>query len=452
MCYVRLFSNVKCYMTHLIRSSNLPFLALTFFVVFLSIVDASTVRISGMFHSEINSDYYKIIFSLIAIVNGLYIYIILFKENKSNVASASNEIHRSHFFSLSRSFHVLLIIFLLVIVGFVLLLDTYKVFMVYLTIIVTHVCSLAYFSWLIIRTITWYMNIRNRLMLLYISTYFIFELFILFSLVNYGINLGFLFRGVTYTPYYDLIHTVGLELINWKIIDAIFPLLLFSSITMWISIAILLKQYLRRISKLRYWSLISIPIIFYSIQFLFIEMDFLSSIILINPFNNLLLYELLFVYSTPLVGIIFGITMMLISRKFTNPEIRRNLIMLSIGFMLLFCSFQPNSLLYKPFPPFGLTLTLMSLGSFIVITSLYRTIVIITKNTKIFRELVTVLGDENFIIYFTEGKRIYELSRIINNINRSIHTENRSGVSIDNLSSYEINDILEFIRGEFHQK
>ena len=222
---------------------------------------------------------------------------------------------------------------------------------------------------------------------------------------------------------------------------------------MWISIAILLKQYIRRISKLHYWSLVSIPLIFYSIQFLFIEMDFLSSLILIDPFSNLVLYELLFVFSTPMVGIIFGVTMMLISRKFTNHEIKRNLIMLSIGFMLLFCSFQPNSLLYKPFPPFGLSLTLMSLGSFIVISYLYSTIVIITKNTKIFRELVTILGDKNFIIYFTEGKRIFELSSIINELNRSIHkTDDRIGVSNSELSADEIHDIMEFIQGEFQQK
>ena len=195
---------MKAYKIYLNRSSNLPFLLLTFLVVFLSIVDASIVRIFGMFHSEIESDYYIIVFSLITSVSVIYIYIVVFKENKSSITSLSDKMYKYDFFRTLRGLHVLIMILLLVSMGSVLLLDSYKVFMVYLTILVTHVCSLIYFSWLIVKSATWYLHIKNRLMLLYISTYLIFETFILFSLFNYGINLGTLFRDLTYTPYYDL--------------------------------------------------------------------------------------------------------------------------------------------------------------------------------------------------------------------------------------------------------
>jgi hypothetical protein len=137
------------------------------------------------------------------------------------------------------------------------------------------------------------------------------------------------------------------------------------------------------------------------------------------------------------------------ARKFENRDMKIHLVTLAVGFMLLFSSFQPNFLLYKPFPPFGISIVLMSIASFMIVISLYQIIYLITKNKSILRELIHQIGEKNFLVYFSEGKQVHELSNIVNNINQNINKE-YFDVQTDpkKLSKEELEDIFEFIRDE----
>jgi hypothetical protein len=331
--------------------------------------------------------------------------------------------------------------------------EFYKAIFVYGIIMLAHVSSLFCFVWFIVKSLNWYLNNRNIFVLLYISSFIVFSAFILFSLINYAFNLTHLFKDITYIPYYQLKHTIGLALTSWQISSTHFILLFLSFLSMWVTTSLLLNQYIRKKNKSYFWSLISLPLVYYIIQFLFVELDYLSSIILVDPFNNLIVYEFLFVFSTPLVGIIFGLSTLLISKKFAIKEIKNNLIILSIGSMILFCSFQPNSLLYKPFPPFGISIILMSIGAFMMVVSLYQIIFVIAKNVAVYKELINILGKENLFIFFSEGKKIYELTNIVNQINQTVsETQFDIEHKSKDMTKEEINDILEFIKEELDKK
>lgn len=427
-------------------------LILSFFVVILSILDSSIVNFFGMYHINGNIILFKSLFLCIILFISLLIYMCSNLVKKSLVNFKTEIKSEIFFLNFFKYVQIPLVALLITTLALVEIFNFYKVYFLYGVILIAHVSGLFYFTWFIIKSLNWFLNSRNIFVLLYISSFIVFSTFILFSLINYTFNLTHLFKDVTYIPYYQLKHTIGLALTNWQITSTHFVLLFLSFLSMWVTTSLLLNQYIRKKNKTYFWSLISLPLIYYIIQFLFIELDYLSSIILIDPFNNLIVYEFLFVFSTPLVGIIFGISMLFISKKFAIKEIRNNLIMLSIGFMLLFCSFQPNSLLYKPFPPFGISIVLMSVGAFMIIVSLYQIIFIVAKNIAISKELINIMGKQNLFIYFSEGKKIHELTNMVNQINHSVSvsqfdTENEP----KDMSKEEINDILEFIKEELEK-
>jgi hypothetical protein len=106
-----------------------------------------------------------------------------------------------------------------------------------------------------------------------------------------------------------------------------------------------------------------------------------------------------------------------------------------------------------PFPPFGITIALMALGSFLIVVNLYQIVFTLSKNIAIYRETVKVLGEKNFLIHLTEGKKLHELDRVINQVNKSIsRSQFDQQYTPEDLSREDINDILTFIREELERK
>lgn len=401
-----------------------------------------------MHHIREDVMYLKILFLFFVIPICIFIFISI--NRIKMVLNINPEIKNSLiFFSISNSIFIPIISILSLMLILIILFDFYKVIILYSLILLVHLCSIICFLWIIYKTIKWFLNNHNYIILSYIISFSFFLVFISSSMINYIINMTKLSNDVIFIPFNQLRHTIGLALNTWQIMDIQFVFLFMSFLSMWITTSLLLIQYLPRMSKLYVWMLISLPLVYYILQFLFIELDYLSSLIFINPFSNLLLYEILFIFSTPIVGILFGIILILMAKKFENRDMKMHLITLAVGFMLLFSSFQPNFLLYKPFPPFGLSIVLMSIASFMIVISLYQIIYLITKNRSIFRELIHQIGEKNFLVYFSEGKQVHELSNIVNNINHNINKEHFN-VQTDpkKLSEEELEDIFEFIKDE----
>jgi hypothetical protein len=142
--------------------------------------------------------------------------------------------------------------------------------------------------------------------------------------------------------------------------------------------------------------------------------------------------------------------MLILSKKIKSDEVKKSLELLAIGFMLLFCGFQPNSLLYLPFPPFGISILLIGIGSFMIVIALYQSIYTITKNVAILQELRKTAGEKNFLVYLSEGKKVAELADIVQQVNKSVERSNFGirDTSSEELSKDELSDLLEFIAYE----
>jgi hypothetical protein len=95
-----------------------------------------------------------------------------------------------------------------------------------------------------------------------------------------------------------------------------------SFILMWCATVSTMAHYAKRFGRTRYWIIVSVPLIYYSAQFLLPLLSVYPTLLQFGTVSTTLLFTLLFTFSKPVGGILFGIAFWNISKKIQNEEVR----------------------------------------------------------------------------------------------------------------------------------
>jgi hypothetical protein len=160
----------------------------------------------------------------------------------------------------------------------------------------------------------------------------------------------------------------------------------------WIATISVLRSYHKKSSK-RNWLVLSIPLIYFLIQFQPLFIGLFSSFIASEPVLFSIIYTLVFTISKPVGGILFGITFWVISRKIIGNNVARNYMIVSAyGLVLIFVSNQAAVLITVPYPPFGLvTTSFMGLASYLLLIGVYSSAISVAEDSKL-RQVVRRLA------------------------------------------------------------
>jgi hypothetical protein len=96
-------------------------------------------------------------------------------------------------------------------------------------------------------------------------------------------------------------------------------------------------------------------------------------------------YTLIFTFSKPVGGILFGIAFWVIARTLgqTSP-VRNYMIISAYGLLLLFISNQAVVLVNLTYPPFGLvTVSFMGLSSYLLLLGVYSSAISVSEDSKL---------------------------------------------------------------------
>lgn len=158
---------------------------------------------------------------------------------------------------------------------------------------------------------------------------------------------------------------------------------------LWVATALLLHHYSQKIGRIKYWVVVSLPLVYFLSQFPTLFLNLFNPIIRENPifFGSLLTF--IFTLSKPAGGILFGIAFWIISRHIRRTtEVRDYLLISALGFVLLFTSDQAIVLINVTYPPFGLTaVSFMGLSSYLVFVGIYYSAISLSHDDKVRREI-----------------------------------------------------------------
>ena len=119
---------------------------------------------------------------------------------------------------------------------------------------------------------------------------------------------------------------------------------IFSFVFSWIASAIMLKEYSNKLGQLKYWIIISIPLIFYIGQFFVLA----NSQIIFQLTSNLtslsITLTIIFILSNLIGSLLFGIPFWTIAKTIQNSVIRTSMTIAGFGFVFLFLTNQAMEL------------------------------------------------------------------------------------------------------------
>jgi hypothetical protein len=187
----------------------------------------------------------------------------------------------------------------------------------------------------------------------------------------------------------------------------------------WIATAIILYNYANRIGRIKYWIIISLPLIYFLSQFISLFLDIFNDIIEQNIGLYLILFTLIFSISKATGSIQFGIAFWVMVKKMNKMVVLRDfLIIVTIGFMLLFVSEQAVSLISLPYPPFGLaSIATLGLSSYLILIGLYFSAIYISKDVNMRKFILSsALNEVNFLIKIGSAEVEKETEKIVHKL------------------------------------
>ena len=164
-----------------------------------------------------------------------------------------------------------------------------------------------------------------------------------------------------------------------------------SFIIIWIALILLTKQYAKKIGKVKYSMLLSIPMIYFLLQYSPLLLEQIGTLsFLVMAEGSLFLYLYNFILNTVNVGtgMLFGISFYILSKSLVYDDLKYYLIICGTGIMIIFSTGVSTIITLAPFPAWAIvSLSFVLPASFLFLIGLDSAIYYIATDTLIRRYL-----------------------------------------------------------------
>jgi hypothetical protein len=162
-----------------------------------------------------------------------------------------------------------------------------------------------------------------------------------------------------------------------------------SFVAIWSATVLLLRHYSRKIGRIKFWIVLSIPLIYFSLQYQTSLLEILLPFRLSNPVLFGIIYTLIFSAAKPIGGILAGIAFWTIAKKVNQAYVKYYMMLSACGIMLLFASNIGGRLVAPSFPPTELVVvSFMVLSSYYLLIGIYHSAISVAHDTKLRRYVI----------------------------------------------------------------
>jgi hypothetical protein len=286
---------------------------------------------------------------------------------------------------------VLTVAIVLMIIFQMILLNKYSLILLEAQTYLSHLSALVFLSFLVFLFVGWLTSKRNYVIMLYIISFSLVSVNLVVSLI-YIIYLQsyFSFSNLPdVKPYPFILYTSNLPASPFtESLSTAFDALSVSSfLLMWIATAIFLSQYRYKMGRIRYFSLMSIPLIYYIFPFQSYFGDVLFSLLQSSPVSFSIVYVLIFNATKQAGALLFSLAFWTASALVYDNRIRKSLLISSIGMAILFGTFEISPLQYHVYPPYGLvTEAFIPLGAYLLFAGIFTSAKNISKDSELRKE------------------------------------------------------------------
>ena len=217
----------------------------------------------------------------------------------------------------------------------------------------------------------------------------------------------------------------------------------------WIGSIRLLYQNLKRIGRLKYWTLMIISLIYYNLTYPLFVLGYFNPISNENAMLNILIFS----FGGIIAGILFGVSFLSIARTLkSNSVVRTQLMLTAYGFLLFYITGSATAS-QSAYPPYGLiSVSLIGLSCYLIYSGLYSAAQIVSQDLKLLRSIKeSVTEQSNFLGGIGTAHRNKELQSRVLTIAKNLEDEMEQASGVEtSLSENEVTDYVQYVLNEIH--
>jgi hypothetical protein len=359
----------------------------------IAIFDSVIVRYSAYTGIEPTTDLgVAIIIAFFIIYTTIGVYLLTSVKkiiSRYSHTQARGTLSLRHFHIISLSAFVLTLAIVLAIILQIIFADKYSIALLRAQTYLSHIIPLIFLSFLVFRFGVWLTSSRRN--------YIIFLYAVSCSLLSINIVVSLLYLDSYYSSplrddrsWYPIISIV----INHRTspstesLSLLFDVLSLSSfLVMWIATSILLSQYRHRMGRIKYFLIISVPLLYYIYPFQNYFGGTLSPVILSAHVIFTVLYIVTFSATKQVGAFVFSLSFWTSSELLYDTYARKSILLSSIGIAILFGAIQITPLQYRVYPPYGLiTEAFIPLGAYVLLAGIFSAATYISQDARLRKE------------------------------------------------------------------
>ena len=148
----------------------------------------------------------------------------------------------------------------------------------------------------------------------------------------------------------------------------------------WIATVMLLRPYIGKLGKVKFWSIMGAAMVYYLIQFPLFTLGYFTPSENSNAMTNILTFSLSAIFS----GIIFGVAFLSVARILKIGTAARNYMIIAAYGFLLFYIAGSSLVLQAAYPPYGLvSVSFTGLSCYLIYNGLYFSAISVSQDTSL---------------------------------------------------------------------
>ena len=278
--------------------------------------------------------------------------------------------------------------FILIIIYQMLVLNKYSLILLEIQTYFSYLSALVFLSFLVFLFAGWLTRKRNYIIMLYA---------IAFSLASVNLIVSFIYIETYFSfsvmpdvkPYPITAYVVNIPgSVITESLSMIYDILSLSSfLLMWIATAILLSQYRHKTGRIKFFSLISISLIYYIFPFQNYFGDLFFPLLFYSPVIFSVIYILIFSATKEVGAFLFGLSFWSASSLVHHDRVQKSLLISFIGMVILFCSNEISPLRSHVYPPYGfITEAFLPLGAYLLLIGIFTSAKYISQDARLRKE------------------------------------------------------------------
>jgi hypothetical protein len=354
----------------------------------LMVVDSTIVKYIAFSNKEYPTSVYVSIFSALAVLFVATVIVLLgFAKSKNSESGLKRRL------SVKTTYLIIVVTQFLLIGTMVMLiqqtstLKSYNTLSLLALVFISHITGLFFVIMLVLTLVDWIMTKRDRILSLYMISFSLTAIAIMTSLIYATYVLSN--QPLNIRPFSFHVSLMNLPRSELAIYfgPALDVTSILSFVSVWIASAVLLSTYSRRIGKIRYWAIISIPLIYFLFPFEKNVVDIFRSLVVSSPVLYGVLNVTIFSATKQIGALVFSLVFLAASALVTKHEMQKYLLICAIGIALLYGSIEIDTLLFATYPPFGaVTISFMPMGSYLLFTGIILSARLVARDKELRKE------------------------------------------------------------------